>query len=295
MLSVLIPVYNYNILNLVQDLHRQLEVSGVAFEILCLDDSSNMHYPDNDTINTLSNASYFFLEKNIGRSAIRNLLAQKANYDTLLFLDADTAITKMDFIDTYLNAITSESQIIYGGIKYQKERPPQDQLLRWVYGQQREALRVEERNKDSHLRFLTLNFIIRKNVFNHIQFNETIPNLRHEDTLFALETKRANISVIHIDNPVMHLGLESSEVFLKKSLEACESLKMFVNKKLIEPQETYLSKTAQKIDQIHLTPLVIWFYKIFRNRMRTNLLSEEPTLFIFDIYRLGYYLQLKRE
>lgn len=294
MLSVLIPVFNYNISELVNDLHEQLVTSNIQFEILCLDDCSTEPFFENSLINELPDSRYTILDENIGRSAIRNLLAENAAFETLLFLDADTKVIKSDFIEVYLNALTPETKILYGGIKYQKEAPSKVELLRWVYGREREALDLSERTKAPHLRFLTLNFIIKKSLFGQLKFNENIPNMRHEDTLFALDAKRLGISVTHLDNPILHLGLESSEVFLKKSLEACESLKQFVENGLIDYKETSLSKTAAMLETYNLSFAIKMFYKLFQKSMRANLLSKHPSLLVFDIYRLGYYLQIKK-
>jgi len=293
MLSVLIPVYNYDISVLVKELHAQLQHSKILFEIICLDDCSTIPYAENLLINGLSNCSYTILEKNIGRSSIRNLLAKNATYENLLFLDADTKVIKNGFIQNYLKTIVSETQIIYGGIEYQKEKPSKNELLRWIYGKKREALKVSDRNKFSHLRFLTLNFVMKKRIFEQLKFNEDIPNLRHEDTLFALDAKRMNIGVKHIDNPILHLGLESSDVFLKKSLEACESLKLFVDMGLIDAKDTSLSRIAKTMQTYKLSFAIKGFFQIFKKPMRANLLSDKPSLYIFDIYRLGYYLQIK--
>ena len=42
MISVLIPTYNYNVNNLVNNVHKQLVISHIPFEIICLDDCSNI-------------------------------------------------------------------------------------------------------------------------------------------------------------------------------------------------------------------------------------------------------------
>ncbi|HET8884785.1 MAG TPA: glycosyltransferase, partial [Salinimicrobium sp.] len=91
MLSVLIPTYNYNIFPLVEKIHGLFTRENIGFEIICLDDGSGNEEINkkNHQINAFSNSSFSELEKNIGRSSIRNLLAKKASYDWLLFLDAD--------------------------------------------------------------------------------------------------------------------------------------------------------------------------------------------------------------
>jgi glycosyltransferase involved in cell wall biosynthesis len=189
MISILIPTYNYNVFPLAESLHKQAEKLAITFEINVYDDCSPNPVVANEAINSLTNASYLILKKNIGRSAIRNLLAKNAKYENLLFLDADTQVIRTDFIEKYIAAIKNNTEIIYGGIIYQTDPPPKEEILRWQYGKKREALPVSERQKQPHLRFLTLNFLIKKVVFSKLTFNEEIPNLRHEDTLFALDAK----------------------------------------------------------------------------------------------------------
>lgn len=295
MLSILIPTYNYSVFGLVKELSSQAQRLGITFEIRVLDDCSPNPSEENEQINAIANSYYQKLERNIGRSSIRNLLAKSAVYDTLLFLDADVEVLSEDFISNYLNALQPDTQIIYGGIVYQKEKPASDQILRWAYGNEREALRVEERQKDPHISFLTLNFIVRKNIFDLLSFNEEIPNLRHEDTLFALDAKKKEVSVAHIENPVRHLGLESSSVFLQKSIESVEALHLFIKEGLISAGETKLSGFAENLNRFGMSGIVFWLLKPFKKNMAKNLLSAKPSLLLFDLYRLTYYLELKSQ
>jgi glycosyltransferase involved in cell wall biosynthesis len=41
MLSILIPIYNYNAYPLVKELHSQCLEATIDFEIFCIDDASN--------------------------------------------------------------------------------------------------------------------------------------------------------------------------------------------------------------------------------------------------------------
>jgi glycosyltransferase involved in cell wall biosynthesis len=293
MLSILIPVYNYNIFSLAETLYNQVLRCNISFEIICLDDRSEIFLTDNEKINQFENCSYSILEKNIGRSAIRNLLAEKAIYENLLFLDADTIPVENDFISTYISQITNTEKVIFGGILYQNTKPSTDQFLRWFYGNKREALSNLERNKNPYISFLTLNFLISKSVFSKVQFNENIPNLRHEDTLFSFELMQNKIEIIHIDNPVYHLGIEDSETFLRKSEEAVIGLKNLVDSRLITSDYVRLSHYFQIIKKYYLQPLVAFGFKIFKPFFLKQLLSKKPSLFLFDLYRLGYYCTLK--
>ena len=296
MISILIPTYNYDIFPLVKKIHELISLQKIDFEIICLDDcSSNVEMiRKNETINKLHNASYQILKKNIGRSSIRNLLAEKANFNWLLFLDADVMPIQKDFIENYLKVINKNFDIVYGGIKYSPNRPERSQLLRWHYGNIREAIPASERTKKPYLSFLTLNFLIKKSVFKKVRFNENIPNLRHEDTLFSFELKKAKVSILHTDNPVFHLGIESSQEFLKKSLESVEGALYLKNNHLIDTNYIKILSFYKRLKKYKADQPLSYFPKKVLSKIEKNLLSDHPSLKLFDFYRLIYLIQLDK-
>jgi len=104
MLSILIPTYHYDVSSLVKALHKQCKSCHIAFEILVFDDASKSHLnKGNETINALDYCTFRVLPNNLGRSAIRNLLATQAQYNTLLFIDAGTFPKHDNFIERYLS------------------------------------------------------------------------------------------------------------------------------------------------------------------------------------------------
>lgn len=149
------------------------------------------------------------------------------------------------------------------------------------------------RNKCIYTSFLTLNFLIKKSIFEQVCFNENIPNLRHEDTLFSFELMKSKINIIHIDNSVYHLGIENNNVFLKKSEESVFGLKNLVDSNLISSDYVKLSHYFQILQKYRLESIIALFFKISRHLFFKQLLSKKPSLFLFDIYRLGYYCTLK--
>ena len=297
MLSILIPTFNYDITALVAEVHKQSKSCNIPFEILVFDDASTdlEVRKNNASINALKNTSYTILKSNIGRSAIRNKLAKSAQYSWLLFLDADVIPVNNHFVLNYVNSLSDSKPIIYGGISYKEERPNQSQLLRWVYGKKREALNSGIRKKDIYVSFLTLNFIIRKDTFEKASFNENIPNLRYEDTLFSYDLKRKKIPITHIENPVCHLGLESSKIFLNKSKESLDALNLFLNQKLIDHKYMKISRVKNRLQKFKLDLLLSTIYPLLKKRFEKNLLSNTPSLFIFDLYRLSYLCNISRK
>ena len=127
-----------------------------------MDDGSQKFHSENSKINEFQFCKYEILKVNIGRSAIRNLLAKKAAFDNLLFLDSDTFPVDNNLIYNYLLQITEEEKIVTGGILYSKLKPQKSQILRWNYGNSREALSAEIRKKKSLFKTFDFEFYDKK-------------------------------------------------------------------------------------------------------------------------------------
>jgi len=182
MISVLIPVYNYNVTNLVTSINSQLVYSNIDFEIICIDDASTEYFKENDKLQELKNVTLYKLTTNLGRSKIRNLLVDKSKFEWLLFLDADVFPENNNFINEYLTCIHSnEAKVYCGGIKYKANKPESNKMLRWVYGRNREEVNYNVRLNKPYKYFFGANFLIQKAVFNTCKFNEDIVKYGYED------------------------------------------------------------------------------------------------------------------
>jgi glycosyltransferase involved in cell wall biosynthesis len=291
MLSILIPVYNYNVLPLASELIKQCSSCGITFEILFLDDASQEFTIENERINLFENASYSILEKNIGRSAIRNLLANKAVYENLLFLDADTMPVYDNFIAKYIATI--KNSIVFGGLLYEKKKPSREQLLRWIYGKEREALSLSERNKNPSNTALVSNLLIKKEILLRFPFDENLTKYGYEDLLFFAVLKSNEIEIKHIQNPVFHLNLENSNLFLSKTKTALENLFFLSSSNKVSKNESKIIDSFELLKKLKLSSFFYFIFKKSERKIELNLLSDKPSLFLFDIYKLGYYCFLK--
>ena len=115
MLSILIPVKDFNCSRLIEALHKQGEALECKFEIIIAEDGtekSNLHL--NTIADTLTNSRRIIKNTNIGRAAIRNLLAAEAQYTNLIFIDCDAVVEKDDFLKTY-NAELKGHKVVCGG------------------------------------------------------------------------------------------------------------------------------------------------------------------------------------
>ena len=296
MLSILIPTYNYNVEALVSELHAQTTACDIEFEILCYDDgSTNLELiEENKSIELLTHTTYKVLDVNIGRRAIRNLLVKDAKHDLLLFLDADVIPVNDDFISKYITVFTESTQLIFGGVNYQDKKPNNEEMLRWVFGRKREVVSLEERKKSVYLSFLSCNFIIKKEIFTSVNFNEDISLDAHEDLLFSFNLKENNISISHINNPIYHLGLENSKIYLKKSLKGVKASLSLAKDNLIHIEYTRIIRTFHKCKKTGINFILAMMFPVFKNSFETNLLSKKPSLFIFDLYKLSYLCYISK-
>lgn len=293
MLSILIPVYNYAVLTLVSELEKQCISCGIKFEILCYDDASNLFIAENQKINQFQNCSFVSLEKNIGRSAIRNLLAKKAVFENLLYLDADVIPVHDHFIANYISEINKNRKVVFGGLLYEDQKPAKEFLLRWVYGREREALNLSERTKNPSDFALVSNLLIKKEIINRLPFDETLTKYGYEDLLFFSVLKLNSIEITHIENPVFHLNLETSALFLNKTKTALENLAFLNDSNKISLNESRIIASFELLKTVKLLTIFSFVFRKLESKIERNLISKEPSLFLFDIYKLGYYCSLK--
>ena len=127
MITILIPVYNYDLTPLVNCLHQVIEDSNIYDEIIIGADGC-----DTSCIKTfralakLPKVKLFISKPNIGRAAIRNRLTDEAKGSHVLFIDADALIEGS--ASFYLNKWVEDiniAPVICGGTAY-RDLPPDD-------------------------------------------------------------------------------------------------------------------------------------------------------------------------
>lgn len=289
MLSVLIPVYNYDITHLVKNLHQQCLEAEIVFEILCFDDGSTQHFKSqNKTLKSLKNVVHKELPQNVGRSKIRNELGKAAQHDYLLFMDCDSKVVSKKFIKNYIEKLDPGS-LLYGGRVYQPDPPQKEFFFHWFYGIHREQIPVEKRKHSPYHSFMTNNFLIPKSIFIQFPFDENLTQYGHEDTIFGLQLMKAKIPIIHIDNPLEHLGLEPTNSFLEKTKQGVENL-LYLSQKN-ELIDTKLLRTFKKIKNWGIAALILFAFRFSKSNLIKNFHTSNVNLKLFDFYKLGLLIE----
>lgn len=287
-LSILIPVFNWDCTQLIKDLHFQGLTLGIPYEIIVADDCStdkDLQGKSHLVAETHENCRYFALSHNIGRAAIRNYLADQSSYEKLLFLDCDAEVKDKQFLKKYMEA-SHQASVVCGGLTHPDEIPQKGQELRYLYEKNAAYERSAGfRSQNPYLRFTSFSFLIEKEVFMKIRFDESYVRYGYEDVQFGHELEEKGVSILHIDNPLAHMGLDDNASYLSKTRQAVQNA--FDHKDEIEDSSKLLTHYNQVIKW-----KMRWFFRLvwafFQKGMEKNLLGPKPGLRIFSLYKLCY-------
>lgn len=289
-LSILIPIYGCKPHQLVKQLCEQANhTSGLKdYEVVVVDDGT----PDAAIVESCwaigqwPHCRFMALEENIGRSRIRNLLASLARFEWLLYLDCDMTIDRQDFLANYLNC--NEGDVVDGGVSIGPGDPGN---LRWLYESTAAAEHsVAERKKRPYQDFHTANFLVHRDIMKAHPFDTRFKHYGYEDVLFGKQLNQAGIPIVHIDNPAGFYTFEDNARFVAKTEEGLRTLREFRN------ELRGYSRLLTLAEGIHLAP-VRWmlrlYFRLCAPLMRRNLCGTRPSLSLFRLYKIGYYLNLQ--
>lgn len=288
MLSILVPIYNYNVYPLVVALHKQCTDCEIAFEILCQDDASNSSVNAlNEKVNALSNCSFISLKENVAHRENRNSLANQAKFDYLLFIDGDSIIIHEHYIKKYIDNLL-DFDVIYGGRLHPEKCPSNNQKLRWKYGKYIEDKSAANRKKKPYQSLLFNNTVIKKNCFNKVKFDKNIKKYGHDDTQLSYQLSLLKSKVNHIENPVEHGDIDTNLVYLNKTKESLENLISLYEEEKIDVKFVRLIQLYHFLKKTKTTFIISKIHSVFEKYVVQNLTGNHPNLFLFNWYRVGY-------
>ena len=282
-LSILIPTFNDPCSTLVRNLQQQAEALGMTYEILVADDGSTQQnvLEENRSINSLPHCQLIERGVNAGRASIRNFLAQQAHYAWLLFIDSDMVVCRNDYLRKY--ASCEETSIVDGGVVIGARKRGN---LRSLYEKAAESAHTpEERQLSPYRDFHTANFMIKRTLMLQHLFDERFRNYGYEDVLFGKAMEKAAIPILHIDNPMSFEIFEENEHFVSKTEEGLRTLYQFRHE-----LQGY-SRLLDRVQNLPHTP-IRWWHRLFGAIERRLLTSRHPSLWVFNAYKIGYFLSL---
>ena len=294
-LSVLIPNYNTICLPLVRQLQSLLESAAIPYEIIVADDGSTdmQTIEANRPIASLTNCQYLIRPENVGRAVIRNILAQTAQYAFLLYIDSDLTVINDQFIRRYVDCLNESTTVIDGGVSIQGDQIQNlsGKNLRYLYEKAEEPNHTAACRQASPYQHLhTANLLIRKELILQHPFDERFRHYGYEDVLLGKVLHQHQVPITHIDNPLGFCTFESNPDFVAKTEEGLRTLNQF------RTDLRGYSRLLTFVSGIHISlilSLIRLWHRLFQKAERRNLCGSRPSLLVYKLYRLGYFLCLE--
>lgn len=306
-LSILLPSYNNVCVSLVQALQRQADAlrgkldKPFRYEIIVADDGSTdaACIDANRVIGDMLHCRYLRMEHNVGRAQIRNVLIAESCGDYVLLIDSDLFLCDDNYLYKYA---TSTADVVYGGTRIGGEglvmvdnEANTEHLkgnLRYIYEKKAEpSHRAVFRQLRPNQEISVCNLYARRDIMEAHPFDSRFKAYGYEDVLFGKRLAESGIEVTHIDNPVLINEFEPNSVFVKKTEEAILTLCRFEQD--LEGYSNLKTKVAALGRYIPLSLFRLW-HRIMKNKEKRNLTGPKPSLLLFKLYKLGFFLENRK-
>lgn len=306
-LSILLPSYNNVCVSLVQALQRQADAlrgkldKPFRYEIIVADDCSTdaACIDANRVIGDMLHCRYLRMEQNVGRAQIRNVLISESRGDYVLLIDSDLFLCDDNYLYKYA---TSTADVVYGGTRIGGEglamvdnEANTENLkgnLRYIYEKKAEpSHRAVFRQLRPNQEISVCNLYARRDIMEAHPFDSRFKAYGYEDVLFGKRLAESGIEVTHIDNPVLINEFEPNSVFVKKTEEAILTLCRFEQD--LEGYSNLKTKVSTLGRYIPLSLFRLW-HRIMKNKEKRNLTGSKPSLLLFKLYKLGFFLENRK-
>lgn len=306
-LSILLPSYNNVCVSLVQVLQRQADAlrgkldKPFRYEIIVADDGSTdaACIDANRVIGDMLHCRYLRMEQNVGRAQIRNVLISESRGDYVLLIDSDLFLCDDNYLYKYA---TSTADVVYGGTRIGGEglamvdnEANTENLkgnLRYIYEKKAEPSHwAVFRQLRPNQEISVCNLYARRDIMEAHPFDSRFKAYGYEDVLFGKRLAESGIEVTHIDNPVLINEFEPNSVFVKKTEEAILTLCRFEQD--LEGYSNLKTKVTTLGRYIPLSLFRLW-HRIMKNKEKRNLTGAKPSLLLFKLYKLGFFLENRK-
>lgn len=291
MISILIPCYNFNAYPLALKLEKQALLLNVIFEIICSDDGSfSLKNEENQKINLLTNSKFIELKKNIGRIQNRIFLAEKAQYEWLIFLDVDSEPKKNDYLKKYISKIGS-SDFVFGGNEF-KYNENKKFSLKNKFAKHRETKSSSVRKKKPYKYVISTNFMSKKSSFLSC-YSKIKYKSYGNDYIIGSILQNDNISICHIDNFTVVSINDDNEQFILKSRDALKNLYKNYCEGNLRKNSISILRAFSLLDKLKMCKVFLIITNPLEEFIFKKINDKNPNLILFDIFRLRYLCSIK--
>jgi len=287
-LSVLIPFYKDDARALVETL--DLQMGKLPIEVLIYDDgtgdnalTANMR----KVVETAKGAVKLINNrKNQGRSAARNALYDAARGEWVLFLDADMRPSHDIFLENYLSLIeVGGADILFGGFEVESQQDDADRDIHRALSEVSDCLTLDERQAAGPQYVASSNLCVRRDVLETEPFDSGFSGWGWEDSEWAARVSK-RFTLLHIDNPAVHLGLETTETLLKRFATSGPNYLRFTEAHPELAERLPLYNISKSLGRVPGQSLMRPFLKLF---VKTHILPMRARLTALKLWRASHY------
>ncbi len=290
-LSVLIPYYKDNPIPALTALLEQCQ-DKKDIEILIYDDGSDEPELNQKVCAAVKEAvapvHLFIAAENRGRSFARNYLKSKAKADWVLFLDADMRPENPDFIQAYLDGIkTKNPDVIFGGFTVPQSTDDPERELHRAFSMVSDCLSLEDRIAKGPQYVCSSNLCVKKTVIDAEPFDPEFNGWGWEDSEWAARIAH-KYKLIHIDNPALHLGLETTDTLLRRFKTSGANYRRFTAKHPDLAKTLMLYGVTRRLQRVPGQKLM---RPILKACVKLNHLPVRLRLFALKLWRASWYAE----
>ena len=248
-LSVLVPFYRDDPTD---TLRSVAELAGPDVEIVAWDDGTGdagLTGRVEELVGRFPALRLVTAARNAGRAAARNGLVVAARGEWLLFLDADMRPLRDDFLQRYLDAIAAgESDVMFGGFVVEDSGPRGTELHREL-SRRSDCRPAEWRRQHGPQHVASSNLLVRRDVLEVEGFDPGFEGWGWEDSEWAARVAK-RFRLAHLENPAVHLGLESNATVLRRFATSGANYRRFTRAHPELAERLALHRAATKLASV---------------------------------------------
>ncbi|MGY0408743.1 MAG: hypothetical protein ACWIPJ_10390 [Polaribacter sp.] len=124
-------------------------------------------------------------------------------------------------------------------------------------------------------------------MFATICFDEKLTKYGYEDLVFSKTLQKKNNKIIHLENEVSHLKIDTNTVFLKKTKNGIENLVKLIKTNQLDEKDVSILKIYKKMELIKLPFLLHIIFPTLE-----KLAKNTSSLLFYNLFRIGYLHQI---
>ncbi len=186
------------------------------------------------------------------------------------------------FVATYVENM-DKAKVVVGSLMVTKDSVDLSNLrcLNELKAERKSS--VSKRNAKPYLDFHSTHFMVTRQTMLDNPFREDIKTYGYEDTLFGKGLADRQVSILHIDNPLLFVRFESNSRFLEKTEEALRTL--YDYRKELKGYSALL-RLVDSLQRHHLLWITVWINRLTSTVIRRRLMGKRPSLFLYNVFRV---------